>query len=133
MEIVFFVALPEDAAGVASSDDVPGDWAAEPIEASSPAALLELGAAAGLAEGPCVRQLRDATCRSFPVWALTKTLCARLEAASDEDLEDIAKAWQPGPGVDLYERASCLEDLRAALTKRSSGERLFALLEERAF
>jgi hypothetical protein len=48
MEIVFFTARPEDAISVASSDDLPGDFAAEPLAVEGPSGLLGLSVALGL-------------------------------------------------------------------------------------
>lgn len=133
MEIVFFIADPVEAKGVASSDDLPGDVAAEPMTVDGPGALLGLAEALGAGSGPAVRQLRDATCQSFPVWAIAEPLCEALASMSDERLDEKAEAWKPHDRVDLYERASCLTELRDALRLRDAGERLFALFEERAF
>jgi hypothetical protein len=133
MEIVFFLALPDEAQSVTSSDDLPRDPAADPIVVDGPAALLELGVALGLEDKPVMRQLRDATCQSFPIWALSDTLCGRLGALEDEEIDPSAEAWRPNPSSDLHERASCLTALRDALGSCEDGETLFALFEERAF
>ena len=132
MEIVFFVARPEEAQAVASSADLPGDPAAEPIAVDSPEGLVALGAALGTT-GAVLRPLRDATCRSYPVWILSRALCERLARLDDEELDAVAGKWQPGADADWHERASCLGELRDGLSRKAPDERLFALLEERAF
>ena len=104
MEIVFFLARPEQARGVASSDDLPGEPAAEPVEADGPDALAGLAAALEL-EGPAVRPLRDATCRSYPVWRLARPLCERLARLSDAEIDAAAERWRPRADADLHERA----------------------------
>lgn len=133
MEIVFFVARPDAATSVASSDDIPGDVAAEPMAVDGPEGLLELGAACGLASGASVHPLRDATCRSYPVWTLSRALCRRVATLSDDEIDTVAEAWKPRQDADLYERAACLSGLREHLVRMEEDERLFAILEERAF
>ena len=133
MEIVFFLARSDEATRVASSDDLPADPAAEPMTIDGPEALLGLGPALGIDRDPGVRQLRDATCRSYPVWALSQALCARLEALGDDQLDRSADGWQTHEDSDPYERELCLRELRDALRGRSEEEGLFAFLEERAF
>jgi len=125
-------AHPEEARRVESSDDLPGDLAAEPIAIDGPAALLDLGAALGVGDGRGVERLRDATCRSYPVWALSRPLCSRLESLGDDEIDDPAAAWHTREDADLFERASCLRELRDALRARDEDERCYALLEERA-
>jgi len=133
MEIVFFLAQPHEASGVASSEDLPGDGSVESLAVDGPGALIDLGLALGFSDGPVVRQLRDATCQSFPVWALAESFCQRLESLDDEEIDIRAEAWQVGDKVDLYERATCLTELRDTLRDRADGQSLFALLEERVF
>jgi hypothetical protein len=133
MEIVFFLAQPDEASSVASSEDLPGNGSVESLAVNGPGALIELGLALGFSNGPVVRQLRDATCQSFPVWALDEALCRRLESLDDEEIDTHAEAWPVDEKSDLYERATCLMELRDALRVRQDGESLFVLLEERAF
>ena len=111
---------------------MPGEPAAEPIAVDGPEALLELGAAFGV-DGKAVHPLRDATCRSYPVWVLSRSLCARIESLTDAEIDGVAAKWQPRADADLYERATCVGELQAELRRMQDGERLFALLEERAF
>ena len=134
MEIVFFVSRLDEALGVASSDDLPGDIAAEPMESDGPAGLTSLASALGVEPtGRAARPLRDATCRSFPVWQLDDDMCRRLAALDEATLDECAMKWSPNAVSDLHERASCLSDLQRALHESADDERLFALFEERAF
>ncbi len=133
MEIVFFVAAPGEAACVASRDDLEVDLAAEPVRVDGPEALIGLISSLGFEGGRGMRQLRDATCQSFPVWCIGRDVASRIAELDDETIDGIAKAWHTDSDADLYEKASCLTDLRDALQARQAGERLFALLEERAF
>ena len=133
MEIVFFIAREHEAQGVASSDDLPGDPATEPMDADGPAALQGLGEALGLGPERAAVRLRDATCRSFPVWSISSGLCTCLETLDDAGIDAAAEAWKPGGRSDAWERATGLTDLRDALRRREPGEGLFALFEERAF
>lgn len=133
MELVFFIARPEDALGVCSSHDLPVDMAADPILADGPAALLGLADGMAAKRPPPFSQLRDATCRSYPVWSLSPPLCSRLEALDDAGIDALAERWHPHPETDAFDRARCLGALREALRDRGKDEVLFALLEERAF
>jgi len=133
MEIVFFLAQPHEARGVTSSEDLPGDGSVESLPVDGLSVLMDLGQALGLGDGPVARQLRDATCQSFPVWTLIESFCQRLESLDDEQIDSHAEAWQADEKSDLYERTTCLMELRDALRVRQAGESLFALLEERAF
>jgi len=134
VEIIFFVSRPDEAMVVARSDDLLGDVAAEPMEADGPEGLASLASALGV--GPDRRAawpLRDATCRSFPVWQLDDLLCRRLAALDEVTLDECAMKWSPNTVSDLHERASCLSDLKRAICESADDERLFALFEERAF
>ena len=138
MEAIFFVSRPEDAVGVACADELPGDSAAEPL------VLESLGALSGLLEAllgrasDALRPVRDATCRSFPVWAFsdeTSDAISRLDALATER---VARSWHEHAAdslgdADLYDLSLCIEDLRDALRLRAPGERLFVLLEEKAW
>jgi hypothetical protein len=132
MELVFFIAKPEAALGVCSSHDLPGDMAGDPILADGPGALLGLAECMAYAPRGTFRQLRDTTCRSYPVWSLSAALCSRLEEMDDAGIDALAERWHPHPETDAFERASCLAALRDALADRGRDEALFALLEERA-
>ena len=133
MEIIFFVATPGEACGVASSDDLPNDAAAEPIEADGLMALASMAEALGIDASGAATPLRDATCRSFPVWQVGGGVCRRLLSLDHQGLDECATKWAPNSAADPYERASCLSDLQTALREMTNEERLFALFEERAF
>ena len=134
MEIVFFVSRPDEALGVTSSDDLPGEIAADPMESEGPAGLTSLARALGVLPAErAARPLRDATCRSFPVWQLDDRVSLRLAALDEVTLDECAMKWSPNADSDLHERACCLSDLQSALHESADDERLFALFEERAF
>jgi hypothetical protein len=138
MEAIFFVSRPEDAMGVTCVEDLPGDSAAEPL-------LLEsLGALSGLVEAllggasDALRPMRDATCRSFPVWAFSDETHEAISQLDAVATEQVARSWHEYAAdslgdADLYDLSLCLEDLRDALRLRAPGERLFVLLEEKAW
>lgn len=132
MELVFFIAHPDEARAVTSSHALPGDPAAEPIAAHGPAALHGLAAALSPGVAAPFRPLRDQTCRSYPTWTLSPELRARLESLEPDDIDAVADSWQPHEDTDPCERACCLTALRDALRACEPGETLFALLEERA-
>jgi len=132
VEIVFFLAHPSDARSVTSSHDLPGDPAAEAIAARGPGALLDLAVAVAGEDATGFAPLRDETCRSYPVWSVSRRLSDRIEGLDDETIDAIAHAWRPHDDTDAWERATCLAALRDALRDRDAGEGLFALLEERA-
>ena len=132
VEIVFFLAHPSDARSVTSSHDLPGDPAGEPIAAHGPRALLDFAVALSPDAGMGFVPLRDETCRSYPVFSVSRRLCDRIEGLDDETIDGIALAWRPHDDTDAWERATCLAALRDALRDRDADEELFALLEERA-
>ena len=68
MDALFFLTRREHAVGIAASDDLPSDPVTDPLRIADPSALLSLAAAFGV--DARTRPLRDATCRSFPVWEL---------------------------------------------------------------
>ena len=132
MDLVFFLASPEEAGGVASSDDLPNHCAAEPIRVAGPRALLDLmGRVAPTTELPLARPLRDATCQSFPIWTIAESFCSALARMDEEEVDARAEGWSTGSDTDAYERAMELMELRDALRERASGESLYALFEER--
>lgn len=134
MELVFFIALPADAVGISTMDDLGTEPAAEPIAVAGPRVLTDLvGCVVPQDSHPQVEPLRDATCQSFPVWSLPETFCTALAPMEEEELDARAASWSTGSDTDPYERAMELTELRDALRHRSPGERLYALLEERAF
>lgn len=135
MDALFFWARREDALGVASSDDLPVEPAADALRFDGPSPVEAL--AEVLAVGSYARPLRDATCRSFPVWELAPALQRRIEGLDDSAIEDAAEAWHAHEAsrldADLYELACCLRDLRATIRTGDASEALFVLLEERAW
>lgn len=135
MDALFFLTRREDALGVASSDDLPCEPIADALRVDGPAPLAGLAQVLGV--DARIRALRDATCRSFPVWELDRDLCGRIAALDDDGVDAVAERWwkhaEASLDADLYELTSCLADLRSALRSGEAGEALFVLLEERAF
>jgi hypothetical protein len=135
MDALFFLTRRDDALGVASSDDLPCEPVADPLRLEDPSPLA--GLAEVLGADARIRPLRDATCRSFPVWELGAELTRRIAALGDDGIDDVAERWRKHSGgsldADLYEVATCLVDLRNAARPAEAGETLFALLEERAW
>lgn len=133
MDAVFFLCCRDDAARVSSSRDLPGEVAADPLRIEEPSPLAGLAQVLGVTPGP--GPLRDATCRSFPVWDLGVELARRIAALDDAEIDDAAERWQKHDetslDADCYELSCCLGDLREALRSRSEDEGLFVLLEER--
>jgi hypothetical protein len=138
LEATFFIAPSAKASGVSSVDDIPGEPAAEPLVVASPGPLLVLTKLLGAAGSGAVSPLRDATCRSFPVWEYRADVAATLSALSEEEIEGIAEALANDPSAagmdaDLFELATLLSDLGESLRSSSDPEdRLFVLLEEKA-
>lgn len=135
MDALFFLSRREDALGVAASDDLPSEPVADALRMEDPSPLSGLADLLGVS--PSVRPLRDATCRSFPVWDLGPRLALRIAALGDDEIDDLAERWQKHAetslDADLYELVGCLGDLREAVRRGSEGECLFVLLEERAW
>ena len=133
MDAIFFLCPRSDAASVTCSRDLPVDPAADPIRLEEPSPLA--GLARVLGASPRVRPLRDATCRSFPVWELGDEVSSRIAALDDTELDDVAERWQKHDetalDADLYELANCLGDLRRAVREAGPDDALFAVLEER--
>jgi hypothetical protein len=138
MDATFFTAPRHAAMGVSAWDDIPDEPAAEPIRLGDPAALSVLGSLLCPEGSAPVAPLRDATCRSFPVWSFDPALSRRLAELDDTQIEGLAERWLEDPGcagmeVDLYELSTLLEDLRRALRERTDPEEeLFVLLEQKA-
>ncbi|MDG2049054.1 MAG: hypothetical protein P8M78_02720 [Myxococcota bacterium] len=133
MELVFFIALPEDAVRVSTIDDLGTEPAAEPIAVAGPRVLTDLvGCVVPEGSNLRVEPLRDATCQSFPVWSIPENFCTALAPMEEDELDARAASWSTGSETDPYERSMELTDLRDALRHRSPGQRLYALLEERA-
>ena len=134
MEAVFFLARPEDAIAVASSDHLLPDPVGDPLRLSDPSPLVGLAGILGV--GGRVDPLRDATCRSFPVWDLGPGILKRLSTLAEDEIDGLAQEWHEQNenrlDADLYELAMCLTDLREASRECECEQHLFALLEERA-
>jgi hypothetical protein len=138
MDATFFTAQRQDAMGVSAWDDIPDEPAAEPLRIADPRALTALGRLL-CGEGVAgIAPLRDATCRSFPVWAFASALRCRIAELADEEIDPLAERWLQDPACagmegDLYELSTLLTDLRATLRDRQQpGEELFVLLEQKA-
>jgi hypothetical protein len=138
MDATFFTARPQEAMGVSAWDDIPDEPAGESLRIASPGALSALGRLLCGETARVVAPLRDATCRSFPVWAFDAELGRRIAELSDEEIDAVAERWLEDPGLqgtegDLYEVATLLADLREAIRDRSGPEQqLFVLIEQRA-
>jgi hypothetical protein len=136
MDATFFSTDLDRALGVLAYDDIPVDPAGEPLRVPSPAGVLALVALLGGDRSRQSRPLRDATCRSFPIWDMGPHVVEGIAAADDAELDRIAVDWLSELGeadTDVYELALLLAEVRAALRSRAEGERLFVLLEERAY
>ena len=135
MDALFFLTRREDAVGVAASDDLPSEPVADALRIVDPSPLVGLAEALGVETR--VRPLRDATCRSFPVWDLGREVTRRIAELADSAIDETAEHWRKHSGSGLdddpYELTSCLEDLRDAARAGDADERLFVLLEERAW
>jgi hypothetical protein len=135
VDAVFFVARSEDALRVASSANPDLYPAADPLSLADPSPLVGLGEILGADRR--VGPLRDATCRSFPVWDLGSEITQRIAVLDDVELDQIACRWHEKHGkafdADLYELSCCLTDLRDAIRASDAEHRVFVLLEERAF
>jgi hypothetical protein len=124
--------------GVASWDDIPTDPIGDPVRAESPALLTSLARILGSDGGASVSPLRDATCRSFPVWEFDRALGQRLAGLSADALEALAAEWHEAaaaaqPEADLAELQELLAEIRSALADDGAGSSfLYVLLEEKA-
>jgi hypothetical protein len=139
MEATFFVSNQKQAVRVRHYDDLPVDPIGEPLRIPSTKALVALATALSGEESGPMRPLRDATCQSFPIFTFEPAVVRALAKLSDEDMDEIAQSWLEGANwnegeVDLYELSDFLKDLQEGLGAiRNLGERLFILLEEKAY
>jgi len=141
MEATFFISHPRGAAGVLQYDDIPSEPIGEPLSMSSTGNLLAL-ARAVMGEGgqsAVLKPLRDATCQSYPIVSFEPSVVRGLAGLADKEVDEVAARWlefsdwEDGE-IDLYELAQCIEELRTGLGEvRDLGERLFILLEEKAW
>ena len=138
MEATFFTCRREDAVGVTSSDDLPCDPAGEALRFESAGVLSALVRALCGEEASKPEPLRDATCRSFPVFEFASSVSQKLIALPEARVDEIAESWLAdaswqGTDIDLHEAACLLSDIRQALRESESPDAaLFVLLEEKA-
>ncbi len=140
LDATFFSTEPDRALGVFAYDDLPVDPAGDPLRVPSPACVLALVELLGGDRKRQARPLRDATCRSFPIWDMGPQVVARIAVADDAALDRIAEGWfaairdvEADADTDAYELASLLVEVRAALRDAAHGASLFVLMEERAY
>ncbi len=139
MEATFFIARHQQAVGVRHFDDLPVDPVTEPLRIPSTKALISLASVVlGQDQGP-MQPLRDATCQSFPIFTFEPAVVRTISRYSEEEIDDIAalwldtSAWNDGD-VDLYELSTFLKELQEGIgTIRNIGDRLYILLEEKAY
>jgi len=135
VDALFFLIRADEAPGVASSHDLPCEPVTDALRLEDPSPLFALPSALGIEAK--IRPLRDATCRSFPVWRLGREVTDRLAALAEDEIDSTAERWlkhcETHLDADLYELARCLAELRDAVRNRDAEESLFVLLEERAF
>jgi len=138
MDATFFTAQRDEAMGVSAWDDIPDEPAGESLRMAGPGTLKALARLVSHGDEGSVGPLRDATCRSFPVWAFDRALSRRLAGLSDAEIDSLAERWLEDPGaagmdVDLYELSTLLSGVRDALRERPDPQiELFVLLEEKA-
>ena len=93
MEATFFTCAREDAVGVSAIDDLPCEPAGESVRIESSGVLAALAhTLCGDGAGPVV-PLRDATCRSFPVFEFAGDVPRALAALPDAQIDEIAESW----------------------------------------
>jgi len=135
MHALFYLSRPEEASRVSSSDDLPCEPIADALRVEDPSPLVGLAEVLGVEAR--IEPLRDATCRSFPVWALGFTLTQRIAGMDDDELDRTAERWRKHCATSLdadpYELSECLCELRTAIRGSDAEETLFVLLEERAW
>lgn len=138
MEATFFTCPRSDAVGVNAIDDLPCEPAGEPVRIESTQVLSALARSLCGKDARPVAPLRDATCRSFPVFEFDSGVARALAALSEARIDEVAEAWLAdeswrGADIDLYETASLLGEIRQALRESESADAsLFVLLEEKA-
>ena len=138
MDAIFFACLREHAIGVGTADDLPCEPAGEPVRINSPGVLAALARILSGDGASAVKPLRDATCRSFPVFEFASEVARRLAALPAPRIDETAESWLAdaccqGADIDLHETACLLTDIRDALRdSETREERLFVLLEEKA-
>jgi len=146
MEATFFTCPRADAVGVSAIDDLPCEPAGESVRIESAGVLSALARTLCGDEQSRVEPLRDATCRSFPVFEFAGSVPQALTELAESRIDEIAEAWLAdeswqGADIDLHETACLIAEIRDALvearqqTVGDSGSpepSLFVLLEEKA-
>ncbi len=138
MEATFFTCPRVDAVGVTAIDDLPCEPAGEPVRIESTGVLSALARTLCGTEAGDVQPLRDATCRSFPVFEFASDVPKTLAALPETRIDAVAESWLSDPSwqgadIDLYETACLLISIRQALRDSDAPDApLFALLEEKA-
>jgi hypothetical protein len=86
-----------------------------------------------------MQPLRDATCQSFPIFSFEPAVVRTIGRYSEDDIDNVAElwletgAWDDGD-ADAYELSTFLKELQEGIgTIRNIGERLYILLEEKAY
>jgi hypothetical protein len=139
MEATFFVAKQQQAVGVRHFGDLPADPVTEPLQIPSAEVLIALASVVlGRDQGP-MQPLRDATCQSFPIFTFEPAIVDTIGRYSEQEIDGTAQlwldsaAWDDGD-VDLYDLSLFLKELQDGIRMiRNIGERLFILLEEKAY
>lgn len=139
MEATFFVAKQQQAVGVRHFGDLPVDPVTDPLQIPSIKVLIALASVVlGQDQGP-MQPLRDATCQSFPIFTFEPAVVDTISRYSEQEIDDAARlwldsaAWDDGD-VDLYELSLFLKELQDGIRMiRNIGERLYILLEEKAY
>ena len=138
MEATFFTCPREDAVGVSAIDDLPCDPAGESIRIESTGVLSALARTLCGEQASRVEPLRDATCRSFPVFEFAANVPQTLAELDESRIDEVAERWLAdaswqGADIDLYETACLLAEIRQALRDSELPKAmLFVLLEEKA-
>ena len=138
MEATFFTCPREDAIGVSSVDDLPCEPAGESVRIESAGIIAALSRTLCGDRAEKVEPLRDATCRSFPVFEFAGDVPLTLAALPDERIDEVSERWLAdeswrGADIDLYEVSCLLSDVRQALMDSEIHDpMLFVLLEEKA-
>ena len=118
--------------------DVPCEPAGESVRIGSTRVLSALARSLCGSEASDVQPLRDATCRSFPVFEFSSGVSKTLAALPETRIDAIAESWLAdsswqGTDIDLYETACLLTNIRDALRDSEAPDApLFVLLEEKA-
>ncbi|MFP8871511.1 MAG: hypothetical protein VCB43_08840 [Myxococcota bacterium] len=139
MEATFFIAKQQQALGVRHFDDLPVDPVTEPLCIPSTKTLAALATVVLGQEQGAMQPLRDATCQSFPIFSFEPAVVRTIGRYSEDEIDNVAElwletgAWDDGD-ADAYELSTFLTELQEGIgTIRNIGERLYILLEEKAY